>query len=288
MFPDFHLAEDEILPLVLPELDAIEALDLPDSDGEPMENERERIQIDLVLDMLDYHWRDRDDFYAAGNMFLYYTGEQARAIIKAIHSPGRLRRLFRGPDIFIVLNVDGSYRRQKWVVWEEEGHYPNVIIELLSPTTRKVDLGSKKGIYQDIFRTPEYFCFDYLDPTGEESFVGWRLNGNGKYQPLRPNERGWLWSEELKLWLGLWDGSLLRDETQWLRFYTPQGDLVLTRSEAVAQRAEAEAQRAQTEAQRAEAETQRAEAEAQRANQEAERAERLAAKLRALGINPDA
>lgn len=36
----------------LPDLAALEALDLPDSDGEPMENQRERIQINLVIELL--------------------------------------------------------------------------------------------------------------------------------------------------------------------------------------------------------------------------------------------
>jgi hypothetical protein len=43
---------------VYPEL-AVLALDLPDSDGEPMENERERLQISLMLDTLNQHWKDR-------------------------------------------------------------------------------------------------------------------------------------------------------------------------------------------------------------------------------------
>jgi hypothetical protein len=53
-------------------------------------------------------------------------------------------------------------------------------------------------------------------------------------------------------------------------------------------RAEAERERAEAERERAEAERERAEAERERAEAERERAERLAAKLRALGIDPDA
>ena len=102
---------------VHPEL-AVLTLDLPDSDGEPMENERERFQILLLLDALNQHWKDRQDFYTGGNMFLYYSAEQAHQIIDEIAEPARPRRAFRGPDAFIVLHVDGSFRRQKWVVWK--------------------------------------------------------------------------------------------------------------------------------------------------------------------------
>ena len=48
-----------------PELATL-ALELPDSDGEPVENERERFHMNLVLDVLSQHWHDRQDFYAAG------------------------------------------------------------------------------------------------------------------------------------------------------------------------------------------------------------------------------
>nr|WP_322505530.1 hypothetical protein [Chroococcidiopsis cubana] len=45
---------------------------------------------------------------------------------------------------FVALDVDGSRERQGWVVWEEDGRYPDVIVELLSPSTAKVDRGVKK------------------------------------------------------------------------------------------------------------------------------------------------
>jgi Uma2 family endonuclease len=49
--------------------------------------------------------------------------------------------------------------RNSWVVWEENGKYPDLIIELLSDSTANVDRGLKKALYQDHFRTPEYFLF---------------------------------------------------------------------------------------------------------------------------------
>ncbi|MCP4702021.1 MAG: Uma2 family endonuclease, partial [Gammaproteobacteria bacterium] len=75
--------------------------------------------------------------------------------------------------------VDGSYRRNKWVVWEEGGRYPDVIFEFFSPSTRHKDLKEKKDLYEQTFRTREYFCFDYLAPQKENSLSGWRLNKLG-------------------------------------------------------------------------------------------------------------
>lgn len=41
----------------------------------------------------------------------------------------------------------------------------------------------------------------------------------------------------MELWLGKWTGVYQRDMTTWLRFYTPEGELVLTADEAATRRA---------------------------------------------------
>lgn len=87
-------------------------------------------------------------------------------------------RDFRGPDFFVVLGTERKPRKS-WMVWDEEGNYPNVIVEILSKSTANVDKGLKKQLYQDTFRTPDYFCFD---PETLE-FAGFHLV-EGEYQPL--------------------------------------------------------------------------------------------------------
>jgi Uma2 family endonuclease len=269
----------KVIKTKLPDVEALNILDLPDNDGEPMENERERIQMNLGIDLLYNHWQKRDDFYVGGNMFIYYSYAQAREVIKEINNPELPKKAFRGPDMFVVLNVDGSYRRQMWVVWEEKGRYPDVIFEFLSPSTRRIDLGKKKNLYEQTFKTDEYFCFNYLMPLSKNSLLGWRLDSQGKYQPIEPNERGWLWSQRLGLWVGKWEGTILRDKTYWMRFYTTEGELVLTEAETERLRANEKAKRADEEAKRADEET-------KRADEEAKRVERLIAQLKAAGIEP--
>lgn len=83
-------------------------------------------------------------------------------------------------------------------------------------------------------------------------------------------------SAALNLGVRVWEGRFEKTRARWLRFTDGAGRFLPTGEE----RAEAEKQRAETEKQRAEAEKQRAEAEKQRA-------ERFAAKLRALGVDPD-
>jgi Uma2 family endonuclease len=239
--------------------------DLIFDDGEPLESNRHRIAMNALIRSLRQAWAERNDFFTGGNMFIYYSSAQAR------------NRDFRGPDFFAVLNVDGTRERLGWVVWEEEGRYPNVIVELMSPSTARTDRGIKKDIYEQIFRTPDYFVFDPFEPN---SLQGWHLDASQHYQSLVANERGWLWCETLGFWLGTWEGTIDGEPAVWLRFYDREGNLVPLPEEAAQQRAE----RAE---QRAEQAEQRAEQESQRAEQERQRAERLAAQLRAMGVDPD-
>jgi len=170
------------------------------SNEPPLETELHLWQIIFLLQSLTYFWKEKTDFYAVGNLTIYYSLNQRKS------------EDFRGPDFFVVLGTERKPRKS-WVVWEENGQYPNVIIEILSSTTATTDKNFKKELYQDIFRTPNYFWFD---PYSLE-LVGFHLV-DGKYQPLSPNEQGHLWSQQLELYLGVNEGVL--------RFFTPEGQLV--------------------------------------------------------------
>jgi len=206
------------------------------SDEPPLETELHLRQIILLFKCLEWLWRDRNDFYAAGNLTIYYSWNK------------RKDEHFRGPDFFVVLDTERRTRKS-WIVWEEEGKYPNVILEILSESTAKTDKDLKKKLYQNTFRTPDYFWFD---PETQE-FAGFHLV-DGQYQPLEPNPQGHLWSQQLGLYLGIHEGLL--------RFFTPESELVPTPEEA-------------------------AEFERQQKEQAQSRAERLAAKLRELNIDPE-
>jgi Uma2 family endonuclease len=219
------------------------------SDEPPLETELHLRQLVLLIQCLEWWWRDRQDFYAFGNLTIYYSPRQRKS------------EKFRGPDFFVVLGTERRARKS-WVVWQEDGKYPNVIVEILSPKTAKTDRGLKKQIYQETFRTPDYFWFD---PESLE-FQGFHLV-DGRYQELVANEQGWLWSEQLGLWLGV-------DEAR-LRLFTEAGQRIPTPEET-----------AEQERQLKEQEYQRAEQERQLKEQEQQRAERLAQKLRELGIDP--
>ncbi|MBD2021700.1 Uma2 family endonuclease [Leptolyngbya sp. FACHB-36] len=253
----------EFQPVVEPEWNFPEPpTDLIFDDGEPLETNRHRHAVNVLIDSALTALESRSDVFVGGNMFVYYSRDQA------------MNRDFRGPDVFVALDVDGSRERQGWVTWEEGGRYPDVIIELLSPSTAAVDKGVKKDLYERTFRTADYFIFDPFD---RDSLQGWHLDASQRYQPLSADDRGWLWCETLQLWLGTWEGSVRREPPTgtcyWLRFYDQQGNLVLMQNEAAQQQADAAQQQAEQERQRAE--------------QERQRAERLANRLRELGEDPD-
>ncbi|MEH2057732.1 MAG: Uma2 family endonuclease [Nostoc sp.] len=197
------------------------------SDEPPLESDLHRDQIDLLIRILKLWWRERQDFYASGNLTIYYSPNQK----KSEH--------FRGPDFFVVLGTQKKDRKS-WVVWQEDGKYPNVIVEILSSSTTTVDKGLKKQIYQDTFRTPDYFWFH---PVTME-LQGFHLV-DGKYQEIQVTTDGRLWSQQLELYLGVYEGKL--------RFFTTENQLILS-SEESAEQERLRAEQAEERAQRAERE----------------------------------
>ncbi len=213
------------------------------SEEPEMESSLHHEQSVILEKSLERWWKDRNDFFIGVNLSIYFSRAQLKT-----HD-------FRGPDIFIVLNTERR-PRTSWVVWEEGGKYPDVIIELLSDSTAEIDRKIKKEIYQERFRTSEYFWFsvDTLE------FAGWHLPHEG-YVKIEPDEHGWLWSDKLGLYIGVAGDRL--------RYFTADGALVPTPEEGE-ERAILFANQ-----------------EKQRAEQQKQRADLLAEKLRALGVDPD-
>lgn len=220
------------------------------SDEPEMESSLHYQKLALLVSCLEWYWQQRNDFFIGANLTVYYDHQQLR------------KRAFQGPDFFLVRHVTRE-PRNSWVVWEEGGRYPDLIIELLSDSTAKVDRNKKKILYQNVFRTPEYFWFS---PVTME-FAGFRLT-LGHYEAIPVDPRGWRWSEVLGLYLGV--------DANELRYFDAQGNKVPTPAEA-----------AILERQRAEQAQEKAEQAQKQAEQERERAEKLAQRFKDLGIEPD-
>jgi len=152
-----------------------------------------------------------------------------------------------------------------------EGAPVAVVMEFLSETetgeysVRPVFPYGKLLFYQSILRVPTYILFDPKTVTLQVLQLQ-----NDNYQVATPDEQGRFWIPEMQLFLGVWQGTRLSTTTHWLRWWDAAGELLRWSSE------------------RAEQERQRAQQERLRAEQERDRAEQLAAKLRELGVDPDA
>ena len=226
--------------------------DLPDEDGVPMESDRHRKQMYLLLEILELYLSE--DWYVSGNMFVYFSPRQVK------------NEYFRGPDFFAVRGVPRRLRKS-YVVWQE-GKAPDIIIELLSDKTRVFDKNGKKQTYQDMLRVPEYFWYD---PISQE-WAGFELR-DSQYQPMKPDEEGRLISKQLGLALVRREGTYQNMGGTWLRFETLDGHL-LPSAEEMAIAAQDEADTARLAAKVARLEAEAAQQEAEVAQQEAEAAQR--------------
>jgi len=229
--------------------------DLPFDDGEPMESDRHREQMNLLIDSLRDAWRDRWDFYVAGNMGVYFSETQAR------------NNDFRAPDVFVVLDTERRERKH-WVVWEEDGRAPDVVIELVSESTEHVDRGRKKSVYAQMLRVPVYVIYD---PFSERLDVYQLDLVRRTYVPIEPDARGYVPCEPLGLLLGIVPGEWHGITAPWLRWIDAEGHPL-----------DASDERAAKEEERAAKEAERAAKEAERAAKEAERADRAEAEIARL------
>ncbi|AUX43937.1 hypothetical protein SOCE26_053930 [Sorangium cellulosum] len=207
--------------------------ELPYDDGEPMESQRHRKQMNLLIEVLELLWKDRDDVYVGGNMAIYFSELQAR------------KNDFRGPDVFVVLDTVRR-ERKSWVVWQEEGRTPDVVIELLSESTEAVDRNDKMRVYAKLLHVPEYYLFDPF--TGVLEAYALDL-ATMSFVPASPGTSGDVTSARLHLGLGVRHGVYNGLEADWLRWLDREGHVLPTAEEqarAAEEQARAAAERART------------------------------------------
>ena len=202
----------------------------------------------------------------------------------------------KAPDWVYVPQVKPANRDRRSYTPNLEGDNPLIVLEFLSETEGgeySVNPNYPYGkwyFYEQILRVSIYGIFH--PETGRLEL--YRLIGD-RYKSQIADVRGCYWLEEIRLFLGVWEGTKADRTGYWLRWWNEQGGLLSWGKELVeqerqkveqeSQRAEQESQRAERESQRAERESQRAERESQRAERERQRAERLAQRLQELGVD---
>jgi len=180
-----------------------------------MDTEKHRRQAAILTESLDLAWADRDDVYVGANMFVYFSQLQIK------------KNDFRGPDVFIVLDTTRRVRKS-WVVWEEGGRTPDVVIELVSPTTEDVDRGEKMRIYAKLLHVANYFIFDPLTLRLDAYLLDART---GEYTRIVPNADGDVACPRLGLRLGVRHANILGVDEDWLRGLDPHGRVLETPDE---------------------------------------------------------
>src|SRR5262249_9171941 len=142
-----------------------------------------------------------------GNMFVYYSELQTK------------QNDFRGPDVFVVLDTQRR-ERKSWVVWGENGRTPDVVIELISPSTEQTDRGETMRIDAQLLRVSFYYLFDPLPGVLEGYELAHRRRA---YAPLAPLPGGDFPCPVLGLRLGVRLGRHRNIEADWLRWLDAEG-----------------------------------------------------------------
>ena len=232
-----------------------EILLYPSEDGIPLESDNHlRGMINLLEGARDFCEDHGLPILAGANLFIYYVEGDPKKCV--------------GPDFFVARDLSRTPRRRVYKVWIE-GKMPELVVELASPSSARVDLRRKKDLYESL-GVLEYLVFDGEGIGWDPPLVAFRRRGQRLEEEsvVQPDGSIAFRSGVLPL--------EFRPSGEFLRFFDPQtGAFVPTRKERAAT---------------AERERERADAERERADAERERAERLAievARLRALAAERD-
>jgi Uma2 family endonuclease len=109
------------------------------------------------------------------------------------------------PDVAVIPNVvDPDKPRGQFDV-ADEGTKPTFVLEMVSPRFVESDYEKKPNVYEQA-GVREYIIIDsnLRDWDDEVSYTleGYRLE-EGRYVPIQPDARGWLYSEESRAWIGV-------------------------------------------------------------------------------------
>ncbi|MEM0980228.1 MAG: Uma2 family endonuclease [Cyanobacteria bacterium P01_H01_bin.58] len=138
-----------------------------------------------------------------------------------------------------------------------QGESPLIVMEFLSDaegteySVKPTYPPGKWFFYEQVLQVPYYALFD-LSSGKLECYC---LAANSRYELIESDEQGRYWIADLGLFLGIWSGQQENRDSQWLRWWDADGNLLLWSSERLVA--------------------------------EQQRAEKLAAQLRTLGIDPE-
>lgn len=237
-------------------------LDLPETDGLPMQNALQAFQIALLTAVL------RPVIEALHPDGRFFIGQDVGIYYRITDPP---LNGCKAPDWFYVPDVprllEGEYRRT-YVLWQEH-ESPMLVVEFAAEDgAEERDRTPQTGkfwVYERAVHAAYYAIFNVND----ESLEVYEM-ADGRYRSVKANPSGRYPIRPLGVELGVWTGAFsVYESLPWLRAFRPGGSLLATPEEI------------------AEEERRQAQYEHQRAERERENAERLKSKLRELGVDPD-
>lgn len=241
-------------PRLKPELDQTYREDVyyPIEDEEPLaESEHQLIPLTYAYSALTAWFASNPIIWVGADMFLYYEESVPQSVV--------------APDVFVVTQTHKRHRRHIFQTWVE-GRVPELVLEVMSPSSVHRDTVEKYELYQRL-GVREYWLYD---PT-EEGVLEPRLRGHvlaaGEYRPIDVREVDGKYvgmSEVL--------GLEFHANAEWFRFFDPAAGEYLPDNQ--------ENHQARLEAERAQAESEQGRAEAERERQH------LESLLREHGIDP--
>ena len=188
-------------------------IEYPETDGNPMpDGDYQGDFYRNAVEAVRVHFLPRPEVYVTGDLFIYLEEGNPKNCI--------------APDLFVVMN-GGHRMRDTYKVWEEPGGMPDFVLEIVSPSTWRTDLGPKRDRYA-VLGVGEYWPYDPHANFMHPALAGYRLAGRA-YESIpgieSPEGTLTIRSETLGLDLCL-QGEILR-------FFDPVlGEYLLDRAEA--------------------------------------------------------
>ncbi len=223
------------------------AEDLPCSDETPVDSELQERIPSLLHFILAELFADRSDWFFGMDMGIYYNPDLPPVV----------------PDGFLSIGVDSIKEdnenlRSSYVLWEEKGIVPQLVIEVVSKTYRG-EYNAKKDLYEQLGVL--YYVIYNPFRKRKPSLEVYRLV-NDNYLPVIGNP---VWMPEIGLGIGKERHTHHGRDREWLFWYDEDGKRYPTPQEVARQAIELKNQ----------------------IESEQARSQRLADRLRELGINPD-
>lgn len=154
--------------------------ELPCSDDTPVDNEDQNFIPNFLLFLLEFIWAARQDWFFGVDMGIYHT-TGVSPLVPVV------------PDGFLSLGVERRKQgksRRSYVLWEENGVVPTLVLEIVSWTPgneydTKAEIYAKLGVLYYVIYNPDYWQRDRHQPFEVYCLV------NGSYQ-LQIGEPFWM------------------------------------------------------------------------------------------------